>query len=144
MNPISQADLHQNLRDAGLRPTVGRMTVLRLMLDTDQPQCCEDLYRRAMQTGRSLNVSSIAHALADLERAGRLERMPLGEERRQYYRRPLQLAPMPELQLYALIDGHRHPIHDTVLAQRLVRWLTEHHALQPKEHVVIVSVESRP
>lgn len=136
------ADTPQTLRGAGLRPTLGRTTVLNLMAQAGGvPQCCEDLYRSAMQAGRALNVSSIAHALADLERAGFIERFTSKEERRLYYRLPARAPAGPSLPVVLERHGHRTPLDDPLIALRLARWLADQGEVLHESDTLVVRIE---
>ena len=139
---VSTPELGARLRAAGLRPTVGRQTVLGLMLKSDgQPQCCEDLYRLAMASRRSLSVSSIAHALSDLERAGLLVRTTDKDERRLYYRMPLSraLTNPPAIQLAR--DGRWEALNDPRFAQQLQQWLLQFGVSAGERDLVLIRVE---
>lgn len=139
MNP---ADTPQSLRGAGLRPTLGRTTVLNLMAQAGgAPQCCEDLYRSAMQAGRALNVSSIAHALADLERAGFIERFTSKEERRLYYRLPVRAQAGPGQPLVLEHHGRRTRLDDPLIALRLARWLADQGEVLAEDDTLVVRIE---
>lgn len=140
MNP---GDMNQALREAGLRPTLGRATVLKLMEEAaGAPRCCEDLYRSAMQAGRSLNVSSIAHALADLERAGCIERASTQEERRMYYRCPVREKPGPRLPVFLETGGQQVVVNDPLLALRLTRCIADHGADVAAAERIVVRLEA--
>lgn len=139
MNPD---DMNQALREAGLRPTLGRVTVLKLMEDAGgAPRCCEDLYRSAILDGRPLNVSSIAHALADLERAGCIERSVSREERRLYYRLPQRHMAGPNLPVVLELHGHRATLDDPLIALRLARWLADRGVVLHEGDALVVRIE---
>lgn len=139
MNP---ADMTRNLREAGLRPTLGRTTVLNLMAQAGgAPRCCEDLYRSAMRAGRALNVSSIAHALADLERAGFIERFTSKEERRLYYRLPARDKAGPSLPVVLEHHGRRTPLDEPLVALRLARWLADQGEVLGERDSLVVRIE---
>ncbi|MCU0956497.1 MAG: hypothetical protein MUF55_03975 [Hydrogenophaga sp.] len=140
---MNAPDLGLRLRDAGLRPTVGRQTVLGLMLKSEgQPRCCEDLYRIAMAARRSLNVSSIAHALSDLERAGLLVRATVPDDRRQYYRLPV-VEPQAHPPGVAVVrEGGRHEaVDDPRAVQWLQQWLGQLGIATDEHSRVVVGVE---
>lgn len=139
MNPT---DMTRALREAGLRPTIGRTTVLTLLAEAgSEPKCCEDLYRSAMQAGRALNVSSIAHALADLERVGCIERSVSKAERRPYYRYPRRetVTPCPPVVLEQ--GKQRSPLGDPAVAQGIARWLTERSETFGEGDLVVIRIE---
>ena len=135
-------DMNRTLREAGLRPTLGRATVLKLIEEAGgAPRCCEDLYRSAILAGRSLNVSSIAHALADLERAGCIERSASGEARRLYYRLPERDKAGPGLPVVLELHGRRAPLDDPLIALRLARWLADQGAALHEGDALVVRIE---
>lgn len=140
---MKPGDMNQALREAGLRPTLGRATVLRLMEEAaGTPRCCEDLYRSAMKAGRSLNVSSIAHALADLERVGCIERVVAHEERRMFYRYPQREKAGPRLPVFLETGGQRVAISDPLLALRLTRSIADQGADVASAHHIVVRLET--
>jgi Fe2+ or Zn2+ uptake regulation protein len=130
------------LRAVGLRPTIGRQTVLGLMLKSEgQPLCCEDLYRQAIADRRSLNVSSIAHALSDLERAGLLIRSTVKDERRLYYRMP---EAAPAVTLPALRLERRETLDDPRFARLLGQWLAELGIELARGDQAVIRIEREP
>lgn len=138
-------DIGARLRDAGLRPTIGRQTVLGLMLNAEgQPRCCEDLYRLAMASRRSLNVSSIAHALSDLERVGLVVRVSTTGERRLYYRAPMSAAQVNLPRVELVRDGGCEPVGDTRAAQWLQQWLTLLGIPTDEQSRIVIAVERLP
>jgi hypothetical protein len=139
MNPT---DMTRTLREAGLRPTIGRTTVLTLLAEAGgAPQCCEDLYRSAMQAGRALNVSSIAHALADLERVGCIERSVSKEERRPHYRYPPRETTIPCPPVFLEQGNQRSSLDDPAVAQGIARWLAEQGETIGEGDRVVVRIE---
>jgi len=139
---MNSPDVTQTLRQAGLRPTLGRTMVLKLLVQAGgAPRCCEDLYRSAMQTGRPLNVSSIAHALADLERVGCIERSVSKEERRPYYRYPTRDKADTSLPVFLERNGQRILVGDPLVALRLTRWLADQGEAVENSDSLVVRIE---
>ena len=139
---MSQRDLGASLRSAGLRPTVGRQTVFDLMQRSDgKPLCCEDLYRQAMAARRSLNVSSIAHALSDLERAGLLVRATVKEERRLFYRLPTAQPLVSPLILQLEQGGRREAVDDPRFASQMHQWLARRGVSTSEQDQVVICIE---
>ena len=130
------------MRAAGLRPTLGRQTVLDLMLKSEgRPLCCEDLYRLGIAARHSLNVSSIAHALSDLERAGFLVRAAVKDERRLYYRMPLSQPQAKPLALQLEHEGRREVVDNPRLALQLHQWLTLRGVPVSDSDLVLIRIE---
>lgn len=108
------------MRNVAFRLTPVRQAVWHALgADTEMHVTAEHLYLRLMQSGTPFNTSSIAKALLDLQRAGWVERKPIG--RRAGYRAVL---PMERPLQVHLVHGGRHVrIDDAPLLRQLRRVL---------------------
>lgn len=65
-----------DLRDAGLKVTVPRLKILRLLESSSQRHMsAEDVYRALLETGEELNLATVYRVLTQFEAAGLVSRL---------------------------------------------------------------------
>lgn len=121
--PQLTKELSHTLTTLGLKPSDKRLALMKLLIRV-KPQAVtiEDVYRLLAQQGTGLNTSSIAHAMADLERVGLLERSS-GMDRRSRYRCRYEGDRQVVLPVFLNLNGERLRVTDAVLVERLHRFL---------------------
>lgn len=125
--PQLTQELSHTLTTLGLKPSDKRLALMQLLIRV-KPQAVtiEDVYRLLAQQGTGLNTSSIAHAMADLERVGLLERSS-GMDPRNRYRCRYESGRHLVLPVFLNLNGERVRVTDAVLVERLNRFLENWH-----------------
>jgi Fe2+ or Zn2+ uptake regulation protein len=111
------------LRKKGLRPTANRVRVLQSLLASQgDPMRTEEVYRSLIVKGTPNNLGSISHAMIDMERAGLLEVVERGTQRKRY--RCASPGGAPALTCMRLqTEGREASINDPRLLEMLTRFL---------------------
>lgn len=73
----SNPQLRNQLRDAGLRATTGRVAVLEVLIDANRPMHHAEVAQAI--SGVQMNHSTVFRALTDMADAGLLRRLELGD-----------------------------------------------------------------
>ncbi|MDR0702031.1 MAG: transcriptional repressor [Azoarcus sp.] len=69
---MEEHQLIHKLRDAGLRPTIARLLLLKTLYESPDSHYVETLYRKLGRRGTPLGMSAIYRSLRDMQRAGLL------------------------------------------------------------------------
>ncbi len=87
--PAETTDLAQALRDAGLRVTHQRLSLLSLLMDASDHPNADELLARARAEDDSVSLATVYRTLAILEEAGLIRKLTLENEPARFESMPL-------------------------------------------------------
>ena len=82
------ADYKQLLREAGLRVTPQRTTIVSLLSETDDHPNVEDLYEKARRLDDTVSVATVYRTMSVLENAGLVRKLVLDDAPARYEMMP--------------------------------------------------------
>lgn len=85
MQPKRQWDANEQLRSHGLRPTVARLLVWRLLYEAGEPLSVHDLQRGMFAQKASTPFNTMYLALRQMEEKGLVKRLRVDGENRSHY-----------------------------------------------------------
>lgn len=136
-------DLHPpdpaiRLRQAGLRATAPRLTVIQALQELDSDFLgADEIFRRISRTGSRIGIGAVYRVLADLESAGLLERS-WDPERRARFRLVPHDGPGMLASLVCRRFGKRIPLNNDAIAEPLSGLATENGLSIANEHIEII------
>ncbi len=74
---IAEEKIRDLLKEAGLRCTKGRIDILRILLQSDEPVAHEDVFEQLRETG--INRVTVYRVLVSLQKAGIVHRVDIGD-----------------------------------------------------------------
>lgn len=124
---MSDDKLIQLLRAVKLRPTISRISVMRV-LDTagGEPLSADDLFRRLMEQGERCNIGTVYRTLQQCEGAGMLLRAWDDAQRRSVYRIRQGDAGGPAVCLLCRGCDRSFALDDALLYEHLARVMQQH------------------
>ncbi|AXI50755.1 MAG: transcriptional repressor [Sulfitobacter sp.] len=130
------ADYKQLLREAGLRVTPQRTTIVSLLSETDDHPNVEDLYEKARRLDDTVSVATVYRTMSVLENAGLVRKLVLDDAPARYEMMPHtdhdhlvdvdsgDLVEIPGIEIATLLDrvaaemGYELVSHHTVIRAR--------------------------
>lgn len=123
---MTDDSLIQLLRSAKLRPTVGRVNVMRVLETAgDQPLSADDVFRCLMIQGEQCNLGSVYRTLQQCEAAGMLLR-EWDAQRRSLYRIKPAGGDSRAVCLVCRSCARSFALDDTLLYEHLARVMQQH------------------
>lgn len=123
---MSDDSLIQQLRSAKLRPTIGRISVMRVLEQAgDQPLSADDVFRRLMEQGAQCNIGTVYRTLQQCEAAGILLRGCDAQRRSLYWIKPAS-ADSRAVRLVCRVCERGFPLDDALLYEQLARVMQQH------------------
>lgn len=124
---MSDDSLIQLLRSAKLRPTIGRISVIRVLEAADGLTLSADaVFRRLMAQGEQFNIGTVYRTLQQCEAAGMLLRAWDDAQRRSVYRIKPTGADSAAVCLVCRSCERRFALDDALLHEHLARVMLQH------------------